>query len=164
MRFKIPTSRALGALLLVLALSLPASAHDATADTADTASANVALVSTAFEAWRDGTGSVFDLLHDDVAWTIAGSSPVSGVHRSKAAFMDEAVAPINARLSTPITPTVRHIVAQGDTVVVLWDGVAAAVDGSTYRNSYAWHMVLEDGRIVRVIAFLDTWALDQLMR
>ncbi|TDK23814.1 nuclear transport factor 2 family protein [Luteimonas aestuarii] len=153
--------RSLGAILIALMLSSPVAARE---PAVDTAASNTALVRAAFEAWRAGTGSVFDLLHDDVEWTVAGFSPVSGIYRSKAAFMDDAVAPIIARLSTPISPTVRHIVAQGDTVVVVWNGVATATDGSAYRNHYAWHMVLEDGKIVRVIAFLDTWALEQLMR
>lgn len=161
MRFQTRFLFAMSALLVAGVLSLPATAREAASDTA---SHNTTLVRDAFDAWRNGTGSVFDLLHDDVQWHIAGTSPVSGTHRSKAAFMTDAVVPINARLSTPISPAIRHVVAQGDAVVVLWDGVATAIDGNTYRNSYAWHMVLEDDRIVRVIAFLDTWALDELMR
>jgi hypothetical protein len=48
-------------------------------------------------------------------------------------------------------------------VVVHWDGQATAKDGSRYENSYSWHMQLENGRITRVTAFLDTWRLVQLM-
>src|SRR5690606_35125741 len=110
-----------------------------------------------------GTGSVFDLLHEDLVWTVAGTSPVSGTYTSRADFLSRAVQPINARLATPITPQVRHVVAQDDAVVVVWDGTATAHDGRPYRNSYAWHMVLDGGRIVRVVAFLDTWALQALM-
>ncbi|TDK23777.1 nuclear transport factor 2 family protein [Luteimonas aestuarii] len=127
--------------------------------------ANTARVRAAFDAWRAGTGSVFDLLHEDVVWTVAGDSPVSGIYRGKADFMDNAVAPITARLATPIVPQVQHVVAQGDAVVVIWRGVARAHHGSAYTNHYAWHMVFDgDGRIVRVVAFLDTWALDALMQ
>ncbi|MCD9029020.1 nuclear transport factor 2 family protein [Luteimonas sp. BDR2-5] len=161
MSIQSPTLRAAGAMLLALALALPVRAADAATGSA---AANAVLVRAAFDAWRDGTGSVFDLLADDVEWQVAGSSPVSGIYRGRQAFMARAVQPINARLSTPITPEVRHVVAQDDAVVVLWDGIATARDGSTYRNSYAWHMVLDRGRVVRVVAFLDTWALDALMR
>ena len=77
--------------------------------------------------------------------------------------MDNAVRPINARLATPIVPEVQHVVAQGDAVVVVWHGAATAVDGSPYANRYAWHMTLDSGRIVSVVAFLDTWALAELM-
>lgn len=68
---------------------------------------------------------------------MAGDSPVSGVYRSKQDFVDRAVAPITARLATAIVPEVQHVVAQGDAVVV--------------------------GRLVRVVALLDTWALEALV-
>lgn len=125
---------------------------------------NAALVRAAFDDWRAGTGNVFDLLADDAQWTVAGDSPVSGTYHGKRDFMDNAVAPITARLATPIVPEVQHVVAQGDAVVAIWRGTARARDGGTYANHYAWHMVFDDhGRIVRVVAFLDTWALQALM-
>lgn len=130
--------------------------------TDETVMHNAALVRAAFDAWRDGSGSVFDLLDDDVEWQVAGSSPVSGRYRSRVTFLTEAVQPINARLAIPITPTVRSIIAQDDAVVVIWDGVATTIEGTSYRNSYAWHLTFDEGRIVRVNAFLDTWALDRL--
>ncbi|WP_241663965.1 nuclear transport factor 2 family protein [Stutzerimonas nosocomialis] len=144
-------------LLLALAGFAEAREHDE-------ASHNTTLVQKAFDDWKAGRGSVFDLLADDAQWTVAGSSPDSGTYRSREELMTRAVVPINARLSTPITPEVKHLVAQGDEVVVLWDGRAMAKDGSPYENSYAWHLVFEDGRITRVTAFLDTWQLDRLMR
>lgn len=131
-------------------------------DAADT-SANARHVRDAFDAWAAGTGSVFDLLHTDVVWTVAGTSPVSGTYVSREDFIDRAVRPITARLATPIVPKVRHVVAQGDTVMVVFDGTATTRDGGIYRNTYAWHMVLDGGRIIRAVAFLDTWALQSLM-
>ena len=92
-----------------------------------------------------------------VRWGVAGNSPVSGTYRSREHFMAEAVKPITDQLATPIVPSVRQIVAQGSLVVAYWDGQATAKDGSRYTNSYSWHMQLEDGRITRVTAFLDTW-------
>jgi len=158
---------------ILVAASMPgaAPAMAATASIASTThAADVALAATnaqrvrvAFDAWAAGTGSVFDLLHEDVVWTVAGTSPVSGTYTSRQDFLERAVAPITARLSTPIVPVLRQVVAQDDAVVAVFDGTATARDGREYRNSYAWHMVLEDGRIVRVTAFLDTWALQALM-
>ena len=147
----------------VAAFVLAAPASGADVALSSTTEANAARVRQAFEDWRAGRGSVFDLLAEDMSWTVAGSSPVSGTYASRSDFMTRAVAPINARLSTPISPQVRSIVAQDDTVVVVWDGSATRRDGLRYENRYAWHMVFEDGRIVEVIAFLDTWALAALM-
>lgn len=148
--------KAVAALLLSVSLCLPAWASDNTA-------ANQALVQKAFDDWRTGQGGIFQLLADDAVWVVAGSSPYSGTYRTREAFMEEAVKPITDKLATPIVPTVRQIVAQGPHVVVHWDGQATAKDGSRYENSYSWHMQLENGRITRVTAFLDTWRLVQLM-
>lgn len=143
---------------MLLGLTGPASAGER-----DEAASNAPLVRGAFEDWRHGRGSVFDLLHDDMVWTVAGTSPVSGTYTSRQAFMDRAVLPINARLATPITPEVEHVIAQGDTVIVIWRGTARTHGGSAYTNHYAWHLQLDGDRIVRVTAFLDTWALQALM-
>lgn len=124
---------------------------------------NVALIEKAFDDWRAGQGGIFDLLAESAVWVVAGSSPYSGTYHSRERFMEDAVKPITARLATPIVPTVRQIVAQGPLVVVHWDGVATAKNGSLYENSYSWHMQLEDGRITKVTAFLDTWRLVELM-
>ncbi|ARS48349.1 ketosteroid isomerase [Ectopseudomonas mendocina] len=148
--------KAVAALLLSVSLCLPAWASDNTA-------ANQALIQKAFDDWRAGQGGIFQLLADDAVWVVAGSSPYSGTYRTREAFMEDAVKPITDKLATPIVPTVRQIVAQGPHVVVHWDGQATAKDGSRYENSYSWHMQLENGRITRVTAFLDTWRLVQLM-
>lgn len=148
--------KAVATLLLSVSLCLPTWASDNTA-------ANQALIQKAFDDWRAGQGGIFQLLADDAVWVVAGSSPYSGTYRTREAFMEDAVKPITDKLATPIVPTVRQIVAQGPHVVVHWDGQATAKDGSRYENSYSWHMQLENGRITRVTAFLDTWRLVQLM-
>lgn len=144
------------ALLLSASISLPSWASD-------DAEANSALIQKAFDDWRAGQGGIFQLLADDAVWVVAGNSPVSGTYRTREAFIEDAVKPITDKLATPIVPTVRQIVAQGPHVVAFWDGQATAKDGSRYENSYSWHMQLENGRITRVTAFLDTWRLVELM-
>jgi ketosteroid isomerase-like protein len=123
---------------------------------------NKQLVAAAFEAWANGTGNVFDLLRDDVRWTITGTCALAGTYTSKAQFLTDGLAPLAARLSRPITPTVRSIIADGDWVVVLWDGQAGTVDGQPYDNTYSWHLRVDDGMVVEVIAFFDGQMLDSL--
>lgn len=117
---------------------------------------NKKIVQAGFEGWANGTGNFFDLLSDDVQWTITGTSPLSKTYRGKKQFMDEVITPLNARLSRKIVPTVRRLYADGDAVVALWDGQATARDGKPYNVTYSWHMKLAGGRIVEVVAFLDT--------
>lgn len=137
----------------------------ATASTPTTQEAsNASLIADSFDKWVKGEGSMFDLLSDDAKWTVAGVSPVSNVYESKQSLVEQAVQPIHAQLSGSITPKVRHIVAQGDQVVVIWDGVATAKDGTPYENTYAWYLTMANGQVTEVLAFLDTWNLDRLMR
>jgi uncharacterized protein len=116
---------------------------------------NKATVQQSFDQWRNGTGSVFDLLAPDVTWTITGTGATAGTYRSRQALLDQVVSPTSARLSTPIVPTVRGIWADGDMVIVLWDGEATARDGRAYRNTYTWYFRMKDDQVIEAIAFLD---------
>lgn len=116
---------------------------------------NKATVQQSFDQWRNGTGSAFDLLAPDITWTITGTGATAGTYRSRQALLDQVVSPTSARLSTPIVPTVRGIWADGDMVIVLWDGEATARDGRAYRNTYTWYFRMKDDQVIEAIAFLD---------
>lgn len=117
---------------------------------------NQQIILAGFQSWTDGTGSFFDLLSEDVEWTISGSSPLSKIYKSKKALLDEVIDPLNERLSQKIVPHVRESYADGEVVIVIWDGNATAKDGQSYNVSYAWFMTMKEGKIVKVTAFLDT--------
>jgi uncharacterized protein len=121
------------------------------------------VIEDAFDRWTSGEGDVFDLLDDDVCWTITGTSAFAGTYNGRREFLDRTIGPLEARLADPIRPTVQSIVADGDRVVVLWHGHAVATDGESYDNSYSWHLRLKDGKIVEVTAFLDGATLDRLL-
>lgn len=117
---------------------------------------NKHAVQSAFDAWRAGTGTVFDLLEPGASWTIVGYSPVSRTYTSRQEFLDEVIKPFNARMSRPLTPSVRGLYADGDMVIAFFDAEGVARDGEPYRNTYTWYMRMEHGRIVDVVAFFDT--------
>ena len=127
-------------------------------------SQNKEIVREGFAKWANNTGSFFDLLADDVEWTITGRSPISKTYTSRKQFLEEAIVPINERLSARIVPSVRGIYAEGDTVIALWDGTATAKDGKPYTNTYSWYMTMKNGRIVKVVAFFDTIELTDLWK
>jgi len=131
---------------------------------ADVEEKNRRTVQTAFDNWRRRAGTVFDLLSSDAKWTIVGLSAASGTYHSRRDFMDQVVVPFNARLSTPLVPTVRAIYADGDTVIVLWDGAAIARDGKSYENTYSWYLKMRDGKIISAIALYDSIAFDDLWK
>jgi ketosteroid isomerase-like protein len=122
----------------------------------DLESNNKALIKRAFGAWAAGTGSVFDLLADDATWTIVGNSPVSRTFDGRQEFLDVVIRPFNARMSTPLVPTVKALYADGDTVIAYFDAAATARDGKPYFNSYTWYLKLAEGKVVDATAFFDT--------
>src|SRR5690348_555503 len=125
---------------------------------------NRRAVQTAFDNWRRGAGTVFDLLASDVKWTDTSTSTVSGIFHSRRDFMDQVVTPFNSRLKTPLVPTLRGLYADGDTVIALWDGAAIARDGKSYENTYSWYLKMRDGKIVNVVAVYDSAAFDDLWK
>lgn len=126
---------------------------------------NRALVSQAFDRWAAGGSAFFsEMLAPDVVWTIKGSGPSAGVHRGREAFVEEAVRPFVSRLSTPVRPTSRQVWADGDHVIIQWNGAGVARDGQAYENSYVWIFHMRDGKAVEVTAFLDLAPYDDVLR
>ncbi len=126
---------------------------------------NKALVSAAFDRWAAGGSGFFnEVLAPDVVWTIKGSGPSAGTYHGRDDLMARAVRPLATRLSTPIRPVAKRIWAEGDHVIVNWDGEALARDGKPYTNSYVWILRMEGGRAAEVTAFLDLVAYDDVLR
>jgi ketosteroid isomerase-like protein len=125
---------------------------------------NKKLVQEAFDKWANGTGSFFDLLSENVVWTITGNSPISKTYNGRKQFMDEVIVPLNDRLTKRIVPTLRGLYAEGDMVIALWDGKAMARDGIAYNNTYSWYMRMKGGKIIEVVAFFDTLDLADIWK
>lgn len=121
-------------------------------------------IQSAFERWRQGTGGPFELLAPEATWTITGNSLAARTYSSRDDFMNTVISPFNARLKSPLVPTIRSLHGDGDTVIVLFDGVATGSDGGTYRNTYAWFMKMKAGRIVEVTAFFDAIEFDEFWK
>ena len=130
----------------------------------ETETRNLALVSSAFEAWRDGLGGPFDLLDDAASWTIVGRSDVSKTYPTRESFLREVIDPFNARMGQRLTPGVPRLYADGDTIISHFDAQGVAVDGKPYANTYAWFLEMRDGKIARAHAFFDSVAFNDLWR
>jgi len=123
---------------------------------------NKALVRASFDRWAKGTGTPFELMLPDAQWIIVGSSPLSKTYHPIQSLLDQVIHPFNARLRTPLVPTVRDIYADGDTVITLFDAAATAADGLPYRNTYTWYFWMTNGKVTKAIAFFDTRDFDEL--
>jgi len=127
--------------------------------------ANRKAIRQAFEAWREGTGTITDVFAPDMVWRIEGHSLASKEYENKQQFIDEVLSPFGARFaaSEPFRPvTIRSVHADGDTVIVLWDGRGIANDGQPYENSYAWFMKMRDGKVIDGTAFYDSISFNDL--
>lgn len=145
-----------------LAPGLPASA---TTQDGGAEAANKQLIVEAFDKWAAGGTTFFqDVLHDDVVWTIEGTSPSAGEFRGRNVFIEKAVRPFVARLKAPVRPREVQVWADGQHVVAFWKGDAVARDGQDYRNSYAWIFRMRDGKAEAVNAFLDLAPYDDVIR
>jgi uncharacterized protein len=146
----------IGLALILLFTTGMGGAMQTTEKTKGAEARNKEIVQAGFEAWRNGTGGVFNLLAPDAKWTIVGNSPVSRTYTSRQEFMDVVINPFNARLSSRLVPTVRGIYADGDMVIALFDAEGTARDGKPYKNTYSWYLRMRDGAIVEATAFFDT--------
>ena len=126
---------------------------------------NKKLILDAFAAWARGDGNAFfNLLAEDVRWTVIGSTPVSRTYSSRDAFVEGAVKPLTAKLAGPIVPTVRDIIAEGDKVALQWEGRSSAKNGTVYYQVYCWVMRLTDGKVREGTAYLDTELISQIWK
>jgi uncharacterized protein len=121
-----------------------------------TAEENKELVREAFRPWESGdSGPLFDLIADDVHWTVIGTTSASGVFGSKQALVDAAYGPLLGRLDGPLITTFQELAADGDRVLLRFES-----EGRTKRDGhhqvYCWAMTMRDRRIVEIVAYLDT--------
>lgn len=122
---------------------------------------NRAVVQASFDAWAAGTGSPFELLAREATWTIVGRSVASATY-NREGFMSEVIRPFNARMRAGLKPSIRSLIAEGNAVVVVFDGNGIALDGKPYANTYAWFLQMRDGEIVKASAFFDSIEFNDL--
>lgn len=128
------------------------------------AAENKKLVREAFDAMMAGDVSpFFDLLSDDLHWTVIGSCPISCTYTNKQDFLKGATGPVFDKLASPIRPTLRQILADEDQVVLQWDGEALTKTGVLYFNTFCWVMRLESGKVKNATAYIDTEAATKLL-
>lgn len=150
--------------ILLIGLALFSSVATAAVEN-DVETRNTQIVTEAFDRWAAGGTTFFtDVLTPDVTWTIKGSGPSAGVFQGREHFVERAVRPFVSRLSTPIRPSSKRIWADGDHVIINWDGAGVARDGQAYENSYVWIFHMRNGKAMEVTAFLDLAPYDDVLQ
>lgn len=102
-------------------------------------------------------------LAGDALWTIAGSCRMSRTYHSKADLLEHCLEPLGRRLRGKVRARVDELLDAGETVIVRWRGESETTWGERYDNDYCWVLTWAQGRIVRVVAYLDTLLLERVM-
>jgi len=113
--------------------------HEMTKTTDTETEANRQTMTETFEAWRDGAEPFPDTWAADMVWRIEGRSIASKEYASKHEYLEEFVKPFGARFlaSERFRPTnIRSVHANGNTVIVLWDGRGIAIDRATPLSAW----------------------------
>ena len=122
-----------------------------------------ATVENAVRSWADGNDKAFwQLLADDVQYSVIGTTRVSGTYDGRRAFFDGALRPMGALLAVGARPTEYEIISDGPRIVLMWSGEGVMLNGAPYNNSYCWVLDVRDGRVQRIKAYLDTALVDAL--
>lgn len=113
----------------------------------------------AFAQWRDGSGSIYDLMDDDTLIIIPGTAPHCGTFR-KADFLRDTAVPFVARFTEPPVPQLRALWSGVDGIVVRADATGLTRHGRRYSNDYIFVFEMAGGRVTRVTEFLDMTAFN----
>jgi ketosteroid isomerase-like protein len=127
--------------------------------------ANRSTMTAAFLGWRDSGLPIAETFAPEMTWRIVGHSAASRSYADKAAFVEEVLTPFARRFSTsdPFRPvSIEGVHADGDVVVVRWEGRGTTVIDTVYENSYAWFMRMAGGKVVDGVAFYDSISFNEL--
>ena len=97
-----------------------------------------------------------ELLHDDLSWTVKGSTALSRTYSPKAAVLNELVGPLFGQLKAGIHMDIQRMIGEGDSVAVVANGTAETLEGIGYNNQYCHIVRIADGKIREVGEYLDT--------
>jgi len=118
---------------------------------------NKQLVGAIFEGLSNGDARLFiETMHDDVRWTITGSTAWSRTYDGKTAVLRDLFGPLRRCLPGTIRTKAQRLVADGDIVVVEARGENVTAAGKRYDNEYCYIIRLDAGRLVELTEYLDT--------
>jgi ketosteroid isomerase-like protein len=118
--------------------------------------ANKKLVTEFMHVFGGGdVDKIMGMMSDKATWTVKGTLPgLSGTH-SKAQFK-ELLAGIGSHVKGGISLTPVAFTAEGDRVAVETKSHAALHNGRVYQNEYHFLFEVRNGKIDRVVEYLDT--------
>lgn len=128
-----------------------------TASTTNTTDANRQHIRQVMAELDKGNGTAFvDAMADDFSWTIPGNTPWSRTYSGKLVVINELLRPLYAQFATPYVSTTRRVMADGDMVIIEFEGRVTTKAGKAYNNRYCYVCRMEDGKMKDLMEYLDT--------
>jgi uncharacterized protein len=125
--------------------------------TASTTDANRQRIRQVMAELDKGNGKPFvDAMADDFSWTIPGDTPWSRTYSGKQVVINELLRPLYAQFATPYVSTTRRVMADGDTVIIEFEGRVRTKAGKAYNNRYCYVCRMEDGKMKDLMEYFDT--------
>jgi uncharacterized protein len=102
-------------------------------------------------------GEFLNALHDDVRWTVMGTTVFSDTYTGKQDVLARLFGPLMEQLVSPGSMEIQNLVAEGDYVVAQ----AQASDrvtktGRPYNNAYCIVLKVADGKVTEIDEYCDT--------
>jgi len=118
-----------------------------------------ALVTDLWTALGKGDGDrLMEILHPEVVWVLPRSAPDASefVGAETVAAQLGGDTPKRVFDMRTFRPSIRQIIADDDTAVVLLNIQATTKAGNDYDNEYVWVYTVDAGRITRIVEHADT--------
>lgn len=116
-------------------------------------------------ALAQGDGRPFvEAMAEDFTWDLPGRNAWSGRYEGKQAVRERLFKPLYAQFTSRYTGTATHFIAEGDFVVVQYNGKVTTRRGLAYDNSYC--LVCRfggDGLLHEVTEYMDTQLVAEVL-
>ena len=114
------------------------------------------------EAMGAGDAATFDaILAPDAIAVAKGYCRLSGTRQRDQ--MVSAVKAFKQIVPNGFQPTFKTVTAEGDRVMIEWEGKAELKNGASYHNQYLMAFTLKDGKIKQVNEYFCTKLADEVM-
>ena len=125
-----------------------------------------ALVQTYYDTLPTGDREkLASLFADDVEWIPPETAPFEPVRGAAAVARQLGGALVKAVFDMKtFRIEIHRLLADGDTAVVQQSLSAKTLDGESYQNEYCWVYTCREGRIARIVEYVDTWKAARVLK
>jgi hypothetical protein len=112
---------------------------------------------------RGDSGPFVEAMAEDIVWRMTGSSSWGGTYTGKAEVLGRMLQGVFDQFATPYRGVARRIHADGDFVIVEFEGEVMTKRGAPYNNSYCFVIRLKDGQMTELTEYLDDALVDRVL-